>query len=62
MNPAESRAELDQSTLRFTVASTESLREGDTLIIRRISASPTGASIEAVPEKAVRAAAAKLLS
>jgi len=61
MNSAESASSLDEATLEFTVNRSDSLKEGDTLIIRRISSHPAGVRIEAVPEKAVRAAVARLL-
>ena len=62
MNPVHAQAELDEKTLRFTVVGGCELREGDTLIVRRVSSEANALCVEAVPEKAVREAVAKLFT
>jgi len=58
----QSQLDLDQRTLKFVVGSVNGLREGDTLIVRRISKGVDGLQVEVVPENVVKETVARLLS
>ena len=62
MDVRQSQLDLDQRTLKFVVGSVNGLREGDTLIVRRISKGVDGLQVEVVPENVVKETVARLLS
>ena len=54
-------AELDGTTYEFTVGDGDDLERGEALIVRSIERTPDGTRVSVVPEKVVRATAARVL-
>lgn len=62
-SPRSEQADLDRRSFSFVLRSSEELKSGDMVIVRQVRETANGdREVVAVPEKAVREEAEKLLS
>ena len=54
-------ADLDGTTYEFTIGGGDDLERGEALIVRSVERTPGGTRVSVVPERVVRATAARVL-